>query len=140
MPPPQHILIVDDSATARMFIARCLSVAGLGEATVSTASNGVEALHHLRTQPCDLVISDLIMPDMGGMDLMRRIAASPRLNHLQVVIVSSSSNPAIEQELRALGALDVLQKPVSPTAIRATLQHLDHGPDHEADPAKDSWG
>ncbi len=138
MPAPQHILIVDDSATARMFIERCLAVAGLGSATVATAANGVEALAHLRSQPCDLMISDLIMPDMGGMDLMRRIAASPRLNQVRVIIVSSASNPAVEQELRSLGALDVLQKPVSPAAIRAALENLDDDQDH--DDAEDSWG
>ena len=118
----QTILIVDDSATARMIIKRCLTIAGFQEAEFIEAGNGKEALQAARENTIDLLISDLNMPEMDGKQLLRHVKASPRLNYLPVMLVTSSNNPAIERELKELGAFAVMNKPVAPANLAEALK------------------
>lgn len=119
-----RVLIADDSATARFFCRRCLQAAGLIEAEFLEAADGAQALEILRAQRPDLLITDLMMPVMDGVELLRRIQASPKLHGLPVIVVSSAGNAARERELRLLGAGAVLGKPVSPAALAAALVEL----------------
>ncbi|MFC1591732.1 response regulator [Thermodesulfobacteriota bacterium] len=118
------ILIVDDSRTARMFIKRCLEIAVSQDAEFLEAANGKEALGILKAQPADLVVSDLNMPVMDGDMLVKFMKASPKLNEIPIMIITSAGNPAKETELLALGAFAVLSKPVSPATITETLGSL----------------
>lgn len=120
----KRILIVDDSSTARMFIRRCLEIAGCQNALFMEAPNGKEALAILKKETADFVVADMNMPEMDGKNLLRRIKASPKLNMLPVVIISSATNPAQEQELLALGAYAVLSKPVSPPQLLSAIGGL----------------
>jgi two-component system chemotaxis response regulator CheY len=118
----KRVVIADDSATARMFVRRCLEISGLGDAEFHEASNGVEAMALLKEQKADLLVTDLTMPEMGGLDLMKRIAASPFLSGVPVIVITSSSNPAVEEELTALGAKAILGKPISPPRMIEALE------------------
>jgi len=115
-----RIAIVDDSGTARMFIRRCLEIAGFQGAEIIEAENGKDALEKIRNAPVDLLLTDLTMPVMDGTTLLKWIKANPKLSALPVLVISSAGNPAKEMELKALGAMGVLDKPVSP----AKLNHL----------------
>lgn len=64
-----RIAIVDDSGTARMFIRRCLEIAGFHEAEIIEAENGRDALEAIRLHPVDLLLTDLTMPVMDGLTL-----------------------------------------------------------------------
>ncbi len=119
-----RIVIADDSATARMFIRRCLEIIGLGEATLVEAENGREALSLLKEEDTDLLLTDLNMPVMDGATLLKWVKSSPRLHDLPVLVITSVGNAAKEQELKALGAFGVLNKPVSPAVLRDALQSL----------------
>lgn len=119
-----RIVIADDSATARMFIRRCLEIIGLGEATLVEAENGREALSLLKEEETDLLLTDLNMPVMDGATLLKWVKSSPRLHDIPVLVITSAGNPAKEQELTALGAFGVLNKPVSPVVLRDALQSL----------------
>ncbi len=119
-----RIVIADDSATARMFIRRCLEIIGLGEATLVEAENGREALSLLKEEDTDLLLTDLNMPVMDGATLLKWVKSSPRLHDIPVLVITSAGNPAKEQELTALGAFGVLNKPVSPSVLMAALQSL----------------
>lgn len=123
-----RIAIVDDSATARMFIRRCLEIAGFREAEIIEAENGRNALEQIRQAPVDLLLTDLTMPVMDGTTLLKWIKANPKLAAIPVLVVSSAGNPAKEQELLGLGAMAVLNKPVSPARLSALLQDLIPGP------------
>jgi len=118
------ILIVDDSKTARMFVRRCLEIAGCREALFTEASNGKEALALLKERPADFVVVDLNMPVMDGKMTLKWIKASPRLHETPVVVVTSASNPVIESELIAMGAYAVMSKPVSPPQLIAAIGGL----------------
>ncbi len=119
-----RIVIADDSATARMFIRRCLEIIGLGEATLVEAENGREALSLLKEEDTDLLLTDLNMPVMDGATLLKWVKSSPKLHDLPVLVVTSAGNPAKEQELTALGAFGVLNKPVSPAVLLDALKPL----------------
>jgi two-component system, chemotaxis family, sensor histidine kinase and response regulator WspE len=80
-----HLLVVDDSHTVREMERRLLVRAGY---TVSTAQNGQEAWNLLRLNEYDLLISDVDMPQMNGIELVTRVRANPRLSRMPVIILS----------------------------------------------------
>ena len=95
------ILVVDDFATARLYHATLLR--SLGH-EVETASDGEAALEVLRRRRVDLVLLDLLMPRMGGAELLRRVRAMPGCETLPVVVVSSEGDGVHEASLRDAGA------------------------------------
>jgi two-component system chemotaxis response regulator CheY len=119
-----RIVIADDSATARMFIRRCLEIIGLGETEILEAENGREALSLVKEQATDLLLTDLNMPVMDGTALLKWVKGSPRLTELPVLVITSAGNAAKEAELCGLGAFGVLNKPVSPAALMEALKPL----------------
>jgi len=122
----KRIVLVDDSRTARMFIRRCLEIAGCQGAEFSEAGNGKEALSLLKAGSADFdfVVTDLNMPVLDGKGLLKWIKGSPKLHDIPVVIISSSSNPALEKELKEMGAYAVLSKPISPPQLIAEIGGL----------------
>lgn len=122
----KKIVVADDSTTARMFVIRCLEIIGLNGSEFLPAANGREALELLKKDGVDLLVTDLNMPEMDGATLLKKVKASPRLHEIPVVVVSSGSNPAKNAELKKLGALAVLEKPVSPAALLDVLGPLIH--------------
>ncbi len=122
----KRIIIADDSETARMFIRRCLEIIGLRDAQFLEAADGRDALQLAKEQlakgePVDLMVSDLNMPVMDGVTLLKWIKTSPKLVQLPVLIITSAGNPAKEQELMEHGAFAVLNKPVSPANLLKAL-------------------
>jgi two-component system, chemotaxis family, chemotaxis protein CheY len=121
----KRILIADDSATARMFLQRCLEIAGCRDAEFIEAANGAEALELLGGDgTVDLVVTDLTMPEMDGMELLDRIQASPKLHGIPVIVVTSAKNPARREKLESMGVAAVLGKPISPATVADTLADI----------------
>ncbi len=116
------VLITDDSATARMIIQRCIEVLGWQSCEFLHASNGVEALEIVMNQSVDLIITDIVMPVMDGINLLKRIKVSPKLNHIPVFVISSLANPAMEKELEQFGVDHLIYKPVSPPKLLEALE------------------
>ncbi len=117
----KRIIIADDSATARMFIKRCLDIIGLSEAEYVEAEHGKEALAAAKEKLPDLLLTDLNMPVMDGETLLKWVKASPKLCDLPVIVITSAGNPAKEAQLLKLGARQVLNKPVSPPVMMQAL-------------------
>jgi two-component system, chemotaxis family, chemotaxis protein CheY len=120
----KRIIIADDSGTARMFIKRCFEISGCQDVEFFEAKNGLEVLEQLKKTSVDLVVSDLHMPEMDGTELLKRIKSSPRFHEIPVIIISSAANPKKVEELKALLALDVLSKPVSPASVSKAIKPL----------------
>ncbi|MBE9486420.1 MAG: response regulator [Chloroflexi bacterium] len=118
----KRIIIADDSATARMFIKRCLQIIGLGDAEIVEAEHGKEALAAAKEQCPDILLTDLNMPVMDGETLLKWVKASPKLCELPVIIITSAGNPAKEAQLLKLGARQVINKPVSPPVMMNALK------------------
>ncbi|MBN1141278.1 MAG: response regulator [Deltaproteobacteria bacterium] len=118
----RHILIADDSQTARLFIRRCLDILGLEDVTISEAVDGADALEQVKKGNFDLLLTDLNMPRMDGQSLLQRVKASPKLTDIPVVVITSAGNPAKEKELVAQGAAAVLNKPISPATLSPVIE------------------
>lgn len=120
----ERVIIADDSATARMVIRRYLEIAGVTDAEFLEAANGLEALELLEWGPPDLLITDLTMPVMGGLDLLKRLKQDEEFSDVPVLVISSAKNAANEQEMLGLGAFAVLPKPVNPAMLADALKPL----------------
>lgn len=125
----ERILIADDSETARMFVRKCLEIAGCRDAAFVEAADGNEALERMREAPPDLLVTDLNMPEMDGTALLEKVRASPKLCAVPVIVVTSASNPAKDRKLLAMGAKTVLSKPISPASMAQALQEVRGGED-----------
>ncbi len=123
----KRVLIADDSQMARTIIRRCLQIAGGRDWEFQEAANGELALAALRESPFDLLVTDLNMPVMDGIGLLRRIRASPKLAALSVLVVTSDSGSATSEELTSSGADAILFKPLSPSRVAAVLAQLGGG-------------
>ncbi|MDR2346727.1 MAG: response regulator [Planctomycetaceae bacterium] len=120
----KNIVIADDSALARMFIRRCLEIAGLGDANFFEASDGNEAILRMKEVKADLLVTDLTMPNMNGIELMRKISVSPRLSGTPVLVVTSAGNTEQRKELMELGVTRILSKPISPPLLIEAIQEV----------------
>lgn len=122
----KEIMIVDDSSTSRMFIKRCVEVilTDKDEVTCYEAGDGKEALAKLKEKPTDLVLIDLNMPVMDGATLLRWLKGSPKLNHIPVIVITSVDNPAKRDELKELGAFEVLSKPIAPAKLMPVINQV----------------
>ena len=123
----RRVVIADDSSMARMFIRKCLEIAGLAEAEFVEVPDGEKALAACREKPTDLLVTDLNMPVLDGTEVLRRVSASPKLFGLPVLVISSLANETKEKELRALGAVAVLRKPINPVVVSEVIEAIVRG-------------
>lgn len=118
--PPATILVVDDDETMRDLLRRMLERAGYA---VVLAANGRDALERLRDQPTDLIVTDMVMPEMDGIELIRKLATErPRLPVIAISGVHDWAN-YLSMAIR-LGAKAAVQKPVSAAELVATVRGL----------------
>lgn len=115
---PQRVLVVDDSVSVRRGLRRMLERRGY---SVSEAADGLEAIELLRTQSFSLVLTDLEMPRLGGMELLAEIRRSRRTRPIQVAVVTSVTSPEMESRARELGAYDYVVKPVNDASVAQLL-------------------
>ena len=111
-----NILVVDDELGMRQFLTHLLQREGH---VVRVAENGNEALDVMRGQPPDLIISDIRMPDMGGVDLLR--AAREMLPEVEVIMMTAFANVDTAREAFLLGAYDFVQKPFDNDLLKETV-------------------
>jgi adenylate cyclase len=118
-PSDAALLVVDDVEDNRYTLTRRLSREGYTNLT--TAANGSEALDLLQGKPIDLVLLDIMMPDMNGYEVLERLKADPNLRHIPIIMISAVDE--IESVIRCieLGAEDYLSKPFNPTLLRARV-------------------
>jgi CheY-like chemotaxis protein len=105
--PMRRILLVDDSPIAREPLARLLAYEGYD---VLAACNGLEALDTLRHHPIDLLLLDVNMPKMNGIQLLESLRQQDRYKNLSVIAVTGSLERAHLSRLRELGVNEILTK------------------------------
>ena len=101
------VLIVDDDATTADALARLLRQDGLGVTCVQSAG---DALRLLRAGPADLVLLDLGMPRVGGMDLLEALSQEARFAHIPIALYTGLDDSAARDVARQLGACDYILK------------------------------
>jgi two-component system chemotaxis response regulator CheY len=119
-----NVLVVDDSKTARMMLAKTLRISGLQINEVFMAENGARALEILQENWIDLVLTDLHMPVMSGMDMIEKMASDGLLSSLPVVVITSDASQLRMQELQERGIRDYLCKPVRPEHVKKTVEDI----------------
>jgi two-component system chemotaxis response regulator CheY len=107
--PVKSILLVEDSATTRALIRAVIEE--MGDFTTVEAASGFEALKLLPTEEFSLVITDVNMPDINGLELISFIKNNPRYSHIPLVIVSTERSEEDQKRGIALGAMAYITKP-----------------------------
>jgi class 3 adenylate cyclase len=113
------VLVVDDSRTMRLALIRSLN--GLGFRNLTEATNGRHALELVRAKPFDLMLLDMEMPEMTGMDVLVALKADRDLSGLPVIVISGAEQVDSAVNCIELGAEDFLPKPFNPTLLRARV-------------------
>jgi two-component system chemotaxis response regulator CheY len=115
------VLIVDDSSAIRKILQRVLVQAGLPIGNIFEAGDGVEALQKLRDHTVGLVLSEINMPNMNGLELVRQIKAVDCWKNLPIVMVSTEGSQARVLETVQLGAAGYIRKPFLADQVREKL-------------------
>ena len=129
---PQDILIVDDSAVIRQMVKRTMELAGLDVGSVFEASNGIEALAQLGDHEVAVMLVDINMPTMNGIQLLCRMKQNDRLKDIPIVIVSTEGSKERIEQLDRIGAFGYIRKPFQPEQLRDVLKPLIGVKDHVA--------
>lgn len=118
------ILIADASLVMRRVIERSLRLAGLESGRVIEASDGAEALAVTQRQRLDLVLTELNLPNLSGLDLLRQLREQETTKDLPVVIVSSQAGQSAVLEALHLGARGFLRKPFTVDQMKEYVTSL----------------
>ena len=113
-----NVLIVDDSAAIRKILVRVLAQTDLPINDVHEASDGVEALKVLNAHDVTLVLSDINMPNMDGLQFLTTLRANPSWKQLSVIMITTEGNQAKVLEAVQLGANGYVRKPFTAEQIK----------------------
>jgi len=114
-------MIVDDSATMRKIIMRTLQTAGLDIGQTEEASNGNEALEKLNTGAVDIMLCDVNMPEMSGLELVQKVRELPACANTKIIMVSTESSQELIDDVLGKGADDFISKPFTPEKFQEKL-------------------
>jgi two-component system chemotaxis response regulator CheY len=117
-----NILIVDDSSTMRKIISRSLRQAGLTVDEIFEAGDGVEGLNALAGNKVDLILSDINMPNMDGLEFIKNVRANG--NTVPIVMITTEGGEDILKEALTNGASDSIKKPFTPDQLNEKLGGL----------------
>lgn len=118
----REVLVVDDSKVMRDMITACLRPEqGLA---FTHASSGLEAIEKLSLQPYSLVVLDLNMPDIGGIEVLEFVRSQDRLRRIPIMVVTTRGDEGSKERALGAGADRFLTKPFAPDAILAEARAL----------------
>lgn len=121
---PLNVLIVDDSATMRALLYRVIGLADLPIGAIYQAPNGAEALKVLETQSIQAVFTDVNMPVMNGMELLREMAERPEWEDVLRIVISTDGSRLRREEARDLKVSLYVEKPFRPEVVRDVLSQI----------------
>lgn len=117
-----NILVVDDSATMRMIVIKSLRQAGFESATVIEAGGAKEALQKLAAGGIDIMLSDVNMPEITGIELVKVVKS--KMPTLPIVMVTTESSADMKQQMLTAGANGIITKPFPPEDLQKVLTPL----------------
>jgi Response regulators consisting of a CheY-like receiver domain and a winged-helix DNA-binding domain len=118
----KSILIVDDSPTMRRMVKS--SLAGLSEVSFCEAASGLEAIEQLTLSPANLVVLDLNMPDMHGMEVLQFVRKHQLYRSVPVIILTTRGDDTSREAALEAGATCYLTKPFLPQVLAAQAREL----------------
>jgi two-component system chemotaxis response regulator CheY len=111
-------LIVDDSSVMRKIVERCLRQAGMDLGQVHEASNGAEALALVNENSFDLILSDINMPVMDGLEFVRHLKELDKAKNIPIVMITTEGGEKSVLEALSLGAKGYIRKPFTPDQVK----------------------
>jgi two-component system chemotaxis response regulator CheY len=118
-----NILVVDDSAVMRSMIVKTLHISGLPIGKIYEACHGQEGLDVISQNWIDLILTDINMPIMNGMEMVENLHANPETAHIPILFVSSAGFQANSEIVQKTGA-GFIRKPFTPEQLRDTIIQL----------------
>jgi len=116
-----RLLIIDDSSAMRKMVERALRMADVEIEQAYEAANGQEALNILNTSAVDLILCDINMPEMDGLEFLKRRTAEGNALGVPVVMITSESGEADVLQAISLGASGYIRKPFTPRQVREQI-------------------
>jgi CheY-like chemotaxis protein len=116
--PRQSILIVDDDASQAETLAHCLERQGFDTVVAHQGQPALEWAHHHLP---DLVVLDLRLPDVSGLEVCENLVDSPQTSDIPVIVVSGVEQPDVVRQCRAAGSTYFLHKPFDPNALLSLI-------------------
>ena len=120
----RNVLIVDDSAIMRQMIKKTLRIAGLDYGEIYEAGNGIEALAQLNDHTVGVMLVDINMPTMNGIQLLTRMKSNAHLKDIPIVIASTEGSKERIEQLEGYGTFGYVRKPFQPEQLRDVLRPL----------------
>ena len=116
------ILVVDDSKVMREMLIACLR--GQDGLTFTQANSGLEAIEQLSLRPFNLLLLDLNMPDIGGIEVVQFVRSQDRLKNIPIIIVTTRGDDSSRDQALEAGATRFLTKPFSPEIIQSEVSAI----------------
>ena len=118
----KSLLIVDDSATMRKIVMRTVRMQGLEFDRTEEAGNGAEAIEKLKEATVDIILCDVNMPEMNGIDMVKKVRSElPTCSQTKIIMVSTESSQELIDGLLAGGANGYITKPFTPEKFQEKL-------------------
>ncbi len=121
---PLNVLVVDDSAAIRKILIRILRQSEINIGEVYEAGDGVDALQSLKQHAVGLILSDINMPNMDGLQLLNQLRADLMYRNVPVFMITTEGSQTKVMEAVSLGATGYLRKPFTPEQIQEKLAGL----------------
>ncbi|NOZ57905.1 MAG: response regulator [Calditrichaeota bacterium] len=115
------VLVADDSDVMRKIILRNLRMAGVDVEKCYEARHGFEALYHLSKDDVDLILSDINMPEMDGLEFIRKVREMDLSKRVPIVVISSEGSEHMMREAVKAGADEFISKPFTPEKLKERL-------------------
>jgi two-component system chemotaxis response regulator CheY len=119
-----NILVADDSETMRAVIKKSVSMSGVPVGEFHEAGNGKEALAVLEKTWIDVILSDINMPEMGGMELLQKVSEDEDLRKIPLIFITTEASDARQEEAQKFGVAGYVRKPFLPATIKAMLYEV----------------
>ena len=120
---PKRILVVEDDNDLNMLLRLMMKIKQ-EDWELNSATTGPEALKQAEQIDPDLVLLDIMLPEMSGMEVLQRLRADPRWSDLKIVMLTALSDAGTREQAMALGATDYWTKPFTPTELLERLQSV----------------
>lgn len=123
-----NFLVVDDSPVMRKVIIKTVKLSGVDTGEFYEAGNGFEGLIEARDNWIDLILTDINMPEMDGIEFIKRLKRDEVLKSIPVIVISTEGREDVVQEALSSGASDYITKPFKPEDIgKDVLKVLGYG-------------
>ena len=118
----KNVLVVDDSSTMRKIIAMNLRKSDLHVDDIVLAENGRDALGKLDESTIDIVLTDINMPEMGGLEFIQNVRSTGRNAEVPIIVISTESGQELVEQALQAGASGYILKPFTPDSLGETLK------------------